>query len=460
MKKVLAVILSIILTMSCTTNVIASSTFNIATSPFLGDTSTSASVASNNTILINQENNFRVRACPDSVYTPNGTDVYNYSITQINYNVVSYIDNLSDSEKTEIASYFADEYPNATYISEATYSYNCHSYAWYSQNSYTNTYWISCPTAYYHSADMSYKREYTPRIGDIICYYDLDLSSKEQNIHSGIVVGFTGETSNNVCGNSNTVIVRSKWGQAPLYEHKGDECPYVQKYGADEVRYYRPRTNASYTLSTYMNDLSISRTINGSGSITDKYGMYELNVTNAGKYTITVQSDDALSTRLYNANMNLLSMTSPASSAGNYTYVANLPAGRYYLRTAYLNTANSGTISITIEPHSHSYDWWTYYNNSTHIESCCCGLKGTATAVHSIRASEVVDNKADCLGCGHMLDLRYDMAISAPDSAAKVSVNGSYILPSGIIVLVDEDVEAYLNGTLVFYDKDDLPVTQ
>lgn len=77
-----------------------------------------------------------------------------------------------------------------------------------------------------------------------------------------------------------------------------------------------------------------------------------------------------------------------------------------------------------------------------------------------IRASEVVDNKADCLGCGHMLDLRYDMAISTPDSAAKVSVNGSYILPSGIIVLVDEDVEAYLNGTLAFYDKDDLPVTQ
>jgi hypothetical protein len=27
-------------------------------------------------------------------------------------------------------------------------------------------------------------------------------------------------------------------------------------------------------------------------------------------------------------------------------------------------------------------------------------------------------------------------------------------------VLVEEDVEAYLNGTLVFYDKDKLPVVQ
>ena len=42
----------------------------------------------------------------------------------------------------------------------------------------------------------------------------------------------------------------------------------------------------------------------------------------------------------------------------------------------------------------------------------------------------------------------------------KVTANGSYILPSGIVVLVDEDIEAYLNGTLVFYDNDDVPVTE
>ena len=42
----------------------------------------------------------------------------------------------------------------------------------------------------------------------------------------------------------------------------------------------------------------------------------------------------------------------------------------------------------------------------------------------------------------------------------KYSINGSYILPNGIIVLVDEDIEAYENGTLVFYDKDNLPQTQ
>ncbi|MBQ7828700.1 MAG: hypothetical protein IJ345_00305 [Clostridia bacterium] len=29
--------------------------------------------------------------------------------------------------------------------------------------------------------------------------------------------------------------------------------------------------------------------------------------------------------------------------------------------------------------------------------------------------------------------------------------NGSYILPNGIIVLVEEDIEAYMDGSLVFY---------
>ena len=33
-----------------------------------------------------------------------------------------------------------------------------------------------------------------------------------------------------------------------------------------------------------------------------------------------------------------------------------------------------------------------------------------------------------------------------------VTENGSYILPNGVIVLVSEDIEAYFNGELIFYD--------
>lgn len=31
------------------------------------------------------------------------------------------------------------------------------------------------------------------------------------------------------------------------------------------------------------------------------------------------------------------------------------------------------------------------------------------------------------------------------------SLNGSFIFPNGTVVLADADVEAYINGTLVFY---------
>ena len=57
-----------------------------------------------------------------------------------------------------------------------------------------------------------------------------------------------------------------------------------------------------------------------------------------------------------------------------------------------------------------------------------------------------------------MLDLRYDVINWT--SKKKVSINDSYILPDGIIVLVKEDIEAYFAGTLIFYDNDEALLTK
>ena len=62
-----------------------------------------------------------------------------------------------------------------------------------------------------------------------------------------------------------------------------------------------------------------------------------------------------------------------------------------------------------------------------------------------------------------MLDLNTDMPIirgQSINNSVMVSNNGSYILPSGIIVLVDEDLELYLNGTLIFYNRNELFMTE
>ena len=58
-----------------------------------------------------------------------------------------------------------------------------------------------------------------------------------------------------------------------------------------------------------------------------------------------------------------------------------------------------------------------------------------------------------------MLDLENDIYNSIM-SITQVSVNGSYIRSDGIVVLVDEDIEAYLASTLQFYHPEDVPVTQ
>lgn len=320
------------------------------------------------------------------------------------------------------------------------------------------------PSQYY--TDGSYYEVETPRAGDIICYFDdmgTATTSDDMNLHSGIVTSVNSSQVNDVCGKASLVNVTSKWGGEGLFYHRGDICPYVSTYStgyADYVKFYRPRTQAVYSLSSAMRSLSLSGTISGSGSVTSTYGMYELNITESGRYTFTICSDKALDNRLYDVHMSQIQLTSLTSETGTYTYDRYLSAGIYYLRTAYADTTNSGTINITLAAHSHNYDRWVYYNRSTHVESCCCGQRGTAKSAHSVRATDIVNNMANCLGCGYLLDFDSDVAQLIPERIAKMSVNGSYILSDGVVVLVDEDVDAYLNGTLLFYDIDDLPETE
>ena len=95
-----------------------------------------------------------------------------------------------------------------------------------------------------------------------------------------------------------------------------------------------------------------------------------------------------------------------------------------------------------------------------HRSTCSCG-KAFQSERHTISPSDVVSGNyfAPCMECGYFLDLRDDYYNSIA-SITRVSINGSYILPSGIVVLVDEDVQAYLDGTLAFYHPDNIPTTQ
>ena len=81
------------------------------------------------------------------------------------------------------------------------------------------------------------------------------------------------------------------------------------------------------------------------------------------------------------------------------------------------------------------------------------------TGRHYVTGGNGINRIIPCAGCGYLLDLRDDIQEGIM-SITQVSVNGSYIRSDGIVVLVDEDIEAYLAGTLQFYHPANLPVTQ
>ena len=116
-----------------------------------------------------------------------------------------------------------------------------------------------------------------------------------------------------------------------------------------------------------------------------------------------------------------------------------------------------GSIAYEICDHVHVY-YWEYLNQLLHQNVCACGATG-GTGRHYVTGGNGMNRFVPCAGCGYLLDMRDDIHEGIM-SITQVSVNGSYIRSDGIVVLVDEDIEAYLAGTLQFYHPEDIPVTQ
>ena len=391
----------------------------------------------------------------ETVYTPNGTDVSLPSGSDpTEYLVIKYLNDLPTNVKNDITTRNSTDYNLIQTNGVPTTGYNCHSYAWYNQGILSNDVWINFPTAYY--IDDSYETVTSPRIGDIVCYYDNNGTSTENddiNLHSGIIVGLSGEVSNYNCGDVNMYIVESKWGMGGLYTHKGDECPYTINHSgdADYVKYYRPRTTDAYNLSQFSSTETITLSLNGlSSDICEKYGMYELNVDYQKIYQINVASSYPLDVRLYDEHMQLL-INNPVNTYSSETYIVsinpNLSVGRYYLRVAYQNTSNSGNATVEIVGHTHLYtNSYTWLNYNQHRAYCVCG--SNRVEVHAVAAKSLSNDLEylTCILCGGPARA----GIVPWDKALKITKNGSFLSPYGILVLVDEDINSFIAGELVF----------
>ena len=97
--------------------------------------------------------------------------------------------------------------------------------------------------------------------------------------------------------------------------------------------------------------------------------------------------------------------------------------------------------------HTHYNDQWIQYDNTKHIDKCNCGVVGTIKAV----SASDTGRYRNFIECGYLVDLENDNAfVESRNFGNTISTNGSYKLANGITVLVEEDFEAYYNGSLVF----------
>ena len=101
-----------------------------------------------------------------------------------------------------------------------------------------------------------------------------------------------------------------------------------------------------------------------------------------------------------------------------------------------------------------NYDSEYIQYNSTNHKFACTTCETTFFQLHIISSSGSSSYRP-CIVCGYMVKVGTGPSLGELQSNSNrlVTENGSYILDNGIIVLVDEDIEKYLNGTLVFYEE-------
>lgn len=148
------------------------------------------------TVYITSENNITcaVSANPITLHTPNGSSVTAYVYTE----------GWTSVGKNSIKNYFVSTYPNATFISEATTTYNGNGYAW-SMYGYGPTCWLF-DNAVANSGMNNY--------WDDESYVETSQTYADIVYYNGSSYGHSAVPSSTVSG-----MYESKWNDGPLMRH-------------------------------------------------------------------------------------------------------------------------------------------------------------------------------------------------------------------------------------------------
>lgn len=121
----------------------------------------------------------------------------------------------------------------------------------------------------------------------------------------------------------------------------------------------------------------------------------------------------------------------------------------------------SGLNYIFYENHSSltsSTNIYSYKDNTKHYVMCKCSYT-LGELAHAVTRADINDGNSTvtCIDCGALLRTSDFSFIVGSLSNKKYSINGSYMLTNGIIVLVENDIQDYLEKKLVFYEKHNIP---
>jgi hypothetical protein len=108
----------------------------------------------------------------------------------------------------------------------------------------------------------------------------------------------------------------------------------------------------------------------------------------------------------------------------------------------------------------HSYtDHYALHSSQKHKAYCACGEY--VLRPHAVEAGSTHTfhghTYASCVDCGALVDLGTTIVVveGIDNQDLLITDNGSYVLPNGILIIVEDDLEDYFSGTLSFHRQED-----
>ena len=258
--------------------------------------------------------------------TPNGT-------------VLTYVVYPAEATPSEIAAannYVAVNYPNATRLTNASATYNCHGYAWHMTES-GSAVWINTPSDDQYWQDGSYRET------SQACHTKVSYASDD---HSAVATTTSG-------------VFTSKWGSLPTMLHAYNYCPY----NSSNLKYYERNhtmsgaTNFCTTPGTYSITPALSPSASISWTTSPGWIMTANNPTSIST-TLTKNTDDALSTLTATISYSCGTSTSLSRPiAIGFPYFSQLGIGPAGPDTLTPNSSGSYSITVPSGYPSASYDW-------------------------------------------------------------------------------------------------------